>query len=92
MTIRGLEPGRRAALIINECQNAMLDLGVQDNVELAQQATERKTTQRIAALADACRHVGVPVVHSTIVFGHGRARHDAVLPASWLPAQARKLR
>jgi nicotinamidase-related amidase len=67
MTIRGLEPGRRAALIINECQNAMIDPDFQGNVELAQQATERKITQRIATLADACRSVGALVVHSTIV-------------------------
>lgn len=67
MTVRGLEPGRRVALIINECQNAMLDLNFQDNVELAQQATERKISQRIAALADACRGVGALVIHSTIV-------------------------
>lgn len=67
MTVRGLEPGRRVALLINECQNAMLDLGFDGNVELAQQATERRITQRIAALAGACRAAGALVVHSTIV-------------------------
>lgn len=67
MTVRGLEPDRRVALIVNECQNAMLDLSFQDNVELAQQASERKITERIAALADACRGAGSLVVHSTIV-------------------------
>ncbi|TAM64531.1 cysteine hydrolase [Mycobacterium sp.] len=67
MTVRGLEPGRRVALIINECQNAMLDLEFQANVELAQQATKRAITKRIAALADACRGAGALVVHSTIV-------------------------
>lgn len=67
MTIRGLEPDRRVALIINECQNAMIDLDFQANVELAQQATERKITRQIAALADACRRSGALVVHSTIV-------------------------
>lgn len=67
MTVRGFEPGRRVALIVNECQNAMLDLDFRDNVELAQQATERNITQRIATLADACRSFGALVVHSTIV-------------------------
>lgn len=67
MTIRGLEPGKRAALIINECQNAMLDPEFKDNVELAQQATERKISQRISDLADVCRSAGLLVVHSTIV-------------------------
>lgn len=67
MTVRGLEPGRRVALIVNECQNAMLDLSFEGNVELAQQASVRKITQRIATLANACREVGALVVHSTIV-------------------------
>lgn len=67
MAIRGLEADRRVALIINECQNAMLDSGFDGNVDLAEQATERKITQRIATLAEACRNVGVLVVHSTIV-------------------------
>ena len=67
MTIRGLERGRRVALIINECQNAMIDPDFEGNVELAQQATERGVTQQIAALADACRRTGALVVHSTIV-------------------------
>lgn len=67
MMVRGLEPGRRVALIINECQNAMLDPDFEDNVELAQQATERDIAQRIAGLADACRRAGILVVHSTMV-------------------------
>ncbi|WP_329779616.1 cysteine hydrolase family protein [[Mycobacterium] vasticus] len=45
----------------------MIDLSFQDNVDLARQATERKITRQIAALADACRRSGVLVVHSTIV-------------------------
>jgi nicotinamidase-related amidase len=67
VNVRGLEPGRRVALIINECQNAMLDPSFQGNAELAQQINERGTVRRIAALADACRRAGVLVVHSTIV-------------------------
>jgi len=67
MAIRGLEPDRRVALIINECQNAMLDLNFEGNLELAQQATERKITEQIATLADACCRAGALVVHSTIV-------------------------
>lgn len=67
MTIRGLEPGRRVALLINECQNAMLDPDFDGNVGLAQQAVERKITQRIGALAEACRAIGALVVYTTIV-------------------------
>lgn len=67
MTVRGLETGRRPALIINECQNAMINSNFEGNLELAQQATERKIVDRIANLAEACRRAGVLVVHSTIV-------------------------
>lgn len=67
MPVRVLEPDRRVALLINECQNAMLDTDFEGNLPLAQQATERKITERIAALADASRRAGALVVHSTIV-------------------------
>lgn len=67
MTVRGLEPSRGVALIINECQNAMIDPAFEGNRDLAEQAAERKITTKIATLADACRIAGVLVVHSTIV-------------------------
>ncbi|WP_395109673.1 cysteine hydrolase [Actinomadura sp. SCN-SB] len=67
MTVRGLGPGRRPALLINECQNAMINGAHSDNEGLVRHIADRGVTKRIAALADACRDLGALVVHSTIV-------------------------
>lgn len=66
--VRGLEPGRRAALVISECQQAqtMDDLrGVRD--DLARQIADREVLKTIGEVADAFRHAGMPVVHGHMV-------------------------
>lgn len=67
MGVRGLDRGERAALVINECQNAMINDEYSNNAGLVGEIRERGVVARIAALADACRRAGVLVVHSTIV-------------------------
>jgi nicotinamidase-related amidase len=67
MAVRGLDRGQRAALIINECQNGMINADYSDNVGLVGQITSRDVVKRIATLADAFRRAGLLVVHSTIV-------------------------
>ncbi|HVV12648.1 cysteine hydrolase [Amycolatopsis sp.] len=67
MTVRGLEPGRRVALLINECQNAMVNGEHSDNDGLVGEITGRNVLANIGALAGACRAAGALVVHSTIV-------------------------
>lgn len=66
--LRGLETGRRAALIISECQQAqtMDELrGVRD--DLARQVADRDVLGRIGRLAAAFRRHGMPVVHGHMV-------------------------
>lgn len=65
--MRGLDRGERAALIINECQNGMVDPAFSGPGGLAGEVVRRGVLDRIAALAAACREQGVLVVHSTIV-------------------------
>lgn len=67
MTVRGLERGQRAAMLISECQRGMVDPAMAINPALAAQAHDRDLPARIAALAEECRAVGVPVVHCTYV-------------------------
>lgn len=66
MSVRGLEPGKGAALVISECQRGIVapDLA---RAGLAEQVRERGMIGRIAALAAAFREAGAPVVYSTIV-------------------------
>lgn len=63
MTLRGLEPGRRAALLISECQRGVIERGQSPFDGLAEQAELRGIVPRIAALAAAFRAAGQPVVH-----------------------------
>lgn len=77
MAVRGLEAGRRVALLINECQNAMVNGRHSDNDGLVGEVTGRNVIGHISALADACRATGGLVVHSTIVL-----RPDGVGTAS----------
>lgn len=69
MTIHGLAAGSPAALLISECQLGFV--GADDEhiaiAGLADQARSRGIVPRIAALADAFRRAGLPVVHSTFV-------------------------
>jgi nicotinamidase-related amidase len=64
--IRGLEPGRRVALLINEMQRGTVEAGRTDFPELAEQVASRGLVPRIAALAEAFRAAGMPVVHAHI--------------------------
>ncbi|GAB2982058.1 cysteine hydrolase [Amycolatopsis acidiphila] len=67
MPVRGLDRGERAALVINECQNGMVNAEHSDNGGLVGEIARRGVLARIAGLADACREAGMLVVHSTIV-------------------------
>lgn len=63
---RGLEPPRRAALVVHEWQRAMIDPEMSTNRGLADHAETRQATARIDALATAMRDIGAPVIWSTI--------------------------
>ncbi|MFG2940335.1 cysteine hydrolase family protein [Streptomyces sp. NPDC048282] len=67
MGVRGLDRGERAALIINECQNAMINGDFSHNAGLVREVEARGVVARIAALAEVFRGAGALVVHSTIV-------------------------
>ena len=67
MGVRGLDRGERSALIINECQNAMINGDFSQNAGLVEQIRVRNVVAHIAELADVCRRTGTLVVHSTIV-------------------------
>ena len=67
MAIRGLDQGQPAALVVNECQNGMVDPTHGGNTGLAAEAARRGVVERIAELARACRAAGVLVVHTTMV-------------------------
>ena len=66
-TLHGLDKGQRAALLISECQRSMTDPRESAVAALNQQVHERSILPKIAALAQACREQGVPVMHCTIV-------------------------
>lgn len=61
--IRGLEKGRKAALLISECQRGVIEHGMTDFDGLADQVAERGILPRIARLAGAFREKGWPVFH-----------------------------
>lgn len=61
--IRGLEPGRKPALLISECQRGVIERGMTDFPGLADQVEERGIVPRIAALAQQFRAKGHPVIH-----------------------------
>ena len=63
--VRGLEPGKRAALVVNEMQNAIANPAYIDT-PLAGQVTERGVAARINTLTAAFRAAGVPVIFCTI--------------------------
>lgn len=62
MSIRGLEDGNRAALLISECQNGIVNPRYVDN-SLVQQVEARRTISKVAALADEFRRRRLPVIH-----------------------------
>jgi nicotinamidase-related amidase len=63
--VRGLEPGKRAALVVNEMQNAIANPAYVDT-PLAGQVTARGIVARINALSAAFRAAGAPVIFATI--------------------------
>jgi nicotinamidase-related amidase len=65
-TIRGLDKGQKPALLISECQRAIVDADAHSVAALPQQVQQRGILPRIAALAQCCRDHGVPVIHCTI--------------------------
>jgi nicotinamidase-related amidase len=66
--VRGLEPHRKPALLISECQRGILDPTLTSLPALATQAAERGILPRIAQLAEAFRPRRLPVLH--IHIGH----------------------
>ena len=67
MTVRGLDRGETAALLINEMQAGIVDPSFGAGAGLATHLQARGVTPTIAELARAFRAAGMPVVHSTIV-------------------------
>ena len=63
--VRGLEPGKRAALVVNEMQNAIANPAYVDT-PLAGQVTARGIVARINTLTAAFRAAGAPVIFCTI--------------------------
>jgi len=64
-SVRGLEPGRRAALIVSEVQNAIANPAYIDT-PLAGQVAERGIVAEINGLAAAFRAVSAPVIFTVI--------------------------
>ncbi|ALJ18835.1 cysteine hydrolase family protein [Microbacterium sp. No. 7] len=64
--VRGLEPGKRAALVVVECQNGMTDPEFSTNAPLVEQVDARGVLGHIAELATAFRAAGLPVLHAIV--------------------------
>jgi nicotinamidase-related amidase len=67
MALRGLEPGKRAALLTLECQRGVIDPAFASRAGLSEQCEQRRMVEKIATLADAFRAAGLPVVHNKLV-------------------------
>jgi nicotinamidase-related amidase len=65
--MRGLEPGRRAALLINECQRGLLEPEHAVFPGICEQAAARGIVPRIVALAAAFRAANQPVIFVHVV-------------------------
>jgi nicotinamidase-related amidase len=63
--VRGLEPGKRAALVVNEMQNGIANRAYIDT-PLTGQVAARGIVARINALTAAFRAAGAPVIFCTI--------------------------
>ena len=66
MTIKGLEKGRRAALLISECQNGIINPAFAAPAPLVDQVAERDIVPKIAELAQVFRDHGLPVIFCNI--------------------------
>jgi nicotinamidase-related amidase len=64
-TVKGLENGQRAALLISECQNGITNSQYSQS-PLIQQVEEREIVTNINQLAAQFRQRNLPVVHCTI--------------------------
>lgn len=68
--MRALEAGRKAALVTVECQNSQTNPvsgGPANHAALAEASRQREIIAHIAALAAACRELGLPVIHNRVV-------------------------
>ncbi len=90
-TIRGLEAGKRPALVISECQRGILDPALTTIGGLAAQAAERNMFVHIARLADAFRGANLPVVHAHIGFLPGYAGAALTSPMMGMSRRNNKL-
>lgn len=66
MTIRGMEPGRKPALLISECQNGIVNPDYAHDAPLVREVARRGIIPGIALLAQAFREHGLPVVYCNI--------------------------
>lgn len=64
--VRGLESGKRAALVISECQNGMTNPEYSTNAPLVEQVRSRGVLTHIAELAETFRAANLPVVHAVV--------------------------
>jgi nicotinamidase-related amidase len=63
--VKGLEPGKRAALLVSEMQNGITDRAFRDT-PLAEQVATRDIVSTINDLAAGFRERGLPVIHCTV--------------------------
>jgi len=66
--IRGVEAGRRPTLIISECQRGVIEPDRSPFAPLCSQVAARNIVPKTAALADAFRAAGLPVVHVHVAY------------------------
>ncbi|MGV3768952.1 MAG: cysteine hydrolase [Sphingobium phenoxybenzoativorans] len=64
--LRGLDRGERCALLISECQTAVIDPEVAMFKDLANAAQARALPTKISAFAHQCRNADIPVVHCIV--------------------------
>lgn len=88
MGVRGIEPGKKAALLISECQRGVVEEGMSLFPSLVEQFNSRKLVERISALADTFREHGLPVVHLHVAHRPG---YVDLPPTSLIMARSRKL-
>jgi nicotinamidase-related amidase len=87
ITLRGFEPGTRAALVISECQRGVVEVGRSPFEGLAGQVHARGIVPRIAELAAAFRAARMPVVHAWVAH---RPDYTDVARTSMLMARSAK--
>ncbi|BAN48583.1 cysteine hydrolase [Metapseudomonas resinovorans] len=69
--LRGLDKGQRAALLISECQQGVIDPALSPFQSLAEQAATRNIVPCIARLAQCFRDAELPVIHLHVVHRPG---------------------